>query len=69
MKIPIFSPSSLNVTTTFSATIAAGAVSCSAVIGGHSAPAAAGDPWNVESQVAAAGVPGNSASTDGTTRD
>ncbi|MEV4246010.1 hypothetical protein AB0J63_21665 [Streptosporangium canum] len=69
MKIPIFSPSNFNVTTTFSATIAADAVSCSAVIGGHSAPAAAGDPWSVEPQVAATGTPGNSASTNGTTRD
>lgn len=69
MKIPIFSPSSFNVTTTFSATIAAGAVSCSAVIGGHSAPTVAGDPWNAESQVAATGTPWNSASTNGTTRD
>lgn len=69
MKIPIFSPSSFNVTTTFSATIAADAVSCSAVIGGYSAPAAVGDPWNAESQVAATGTPGNSASTNGTTQE
>ncbi|WP_081937597.1 hypothetical protein [Streptosporangium roseum] len=69
MKIPIFSPSGFDVTTTFSATIAAGAVSCSAVVGGHSAPAAAGDPWNAESQVAAVGAPWNTTSTDGTARD
>ncbi|MEU7455921.1 hypothetical protein [Streptosporangium roseum] len=53
----------------FSPAIVAGAVLCSAVIGGHSAPAAEGGPWGVESQFAAAGTPWGSASTDGTTWD
>ncbi|ACZ89636.1 hypothetical protein Aros01_07241 [Streptosporangium roseum] len=69
MKIPILSPGSFNVTAMFSPAIVAGAVLCSAVIGGHSAPAAEGGPWGVESQFAAAGTPWGSASTDGTTWD